>query len=37
MISADPERAVASNEFPLVPGDDIDDAAAMLATLTSFA
>ena len=35
MISADPTRAVASNEFPLVPGDDIDDAAAMLATLTS--
>ena len=24
MISADPERAVASNEFPLVPGDDIE-------------
>jgi hypothetical protein len=35
MISADPSRAVTSNEFPLVPGDDIDDAAAMLATLTS--
>lgn len=35
MISADPSRAVVSNEFPLVPGDDIDDAAAMLATLTS--
>lgn len=35
MISADPTRAVTSNEFPLVPGDDIDDAAAMLATLTS--
>ena len=35
MISADPTRAVASTEFPLVPGDDIDDAAAMLATLTS--
>ncbi len=35
MISADPTRAVVSNEFPLVPGDDIDDAAAMLATLTS--
>lgn len=35
MISADPDRAVVSNEFPLVPGDDIDDAAAMLATLTS--
>jgi len=35
MISADPSKAVLSNEFPLVPGDDIDDAAAMLATLTS--
>ena len=35
MISADPTRAVVSNEFPLVPGDDVDDAAAMLATLTS--
>ena len=35
MISADPSRAVVSNEFPLVPGDDVDDAAAMLATLTS--
>ena len=35
MISADPRKAVDSNEFPLVPGDDIDDAAAMLATLTS--
>ena len=35
MISADPTRAVTSNEFPLVPGDDVDDAAAMLATLTS--
>ena len=35
MISADPSRAVISNEFPLVPGDDIGDAAAMLATLTS--
>ena len=35
MISADSSRAVTSNEFPLVPGDDIDDAAAMLATLTS--
>jgi len=35
MISADPDRAVTSNEFPLVPGDDIDDAAAMLATLTT--
>jgi|TARA_R110000824_G_scaffold331375_1_gene518064 hypothetical protein len=35
MISADPRNAVTSTEFPLVPGDDIDDAAAMLATLTS--
>ena len=35
MISADPARSVTSTEFPLVPGDDIDDAAAMLATLTS--
>ena len=35
MISADPNVSVTSNEFPLVPGDDIDDAAAMLATLTS--
>ena len=35
MISADPRKSVVSTEFPLVPGDDIDDAAAMLATLTS--
>ena len=35
MISADPTRSVTSTEFPLVPGDDIDDAAAMLATLTT--
>jgi hypothetical protein len=35
MLSADPRNAVTSSEFPLVPGDDIDDAAAMLATLTS--
>ena len=35
MISADPTRSITSSEFPLVPGDDIDDAAAMLATLTS--
>ena len=35
MISADPARSVTSTEFPLVPGDDIDDAAAMLSTLTS--
>jgi hypothetical protein len=34
MISADPTRSITSTEFPLVPGDDIDDAAAMLATLT---
>ena len=33
MISADPTRSITSTEFPLVPGDDIDDAAAMLATL----
>jgi hypothetical protein len=35
MISADPNKSITSNVFPLVPGDDIDDAAAMLATLTS--
>ena len=35
MISADPREAVDSTEFPLVPGDDIGDASAMLATLTS--
>ncbi len=35
MISADARKAVLSTEIPLVPGDDIDDAAAMLATLTS--
>ncbi len=35
MISADARKAVLSTEFPLVPGDDIDDAAAMLATLVS--
>ena len=34
MISADPTKSITSTEFPLVPGDDIDDAAAMLATLT---
>ena len=34
MISADPTKSVTSTEFPLVPGDDVDDAAAMLATLT---
>lgn len=35
MISADPTKAVLSTEFPLVPGDDIDDAATMLGTLGS--
>jgi len=35
MISADPARAINSTEFPLVPGDDAADAAAMLATLTT--
>ena len=35
MISADPSRAVLSNEFPLVPGDTAADAEAMLNTLTS--
>jgi hypothetical protein len=35
MISADPTKSVLSTEFPLVPGDDIDDAATMLATLTT--
>jgi len=35
MISADPTRSVFSNEFPLVPGDDILDAEAMLSTLSS--
>jgi len=35
MISADPTRSVHSTEFPLVPGDDILDAEAMLSTLTS--
>ena len=34
MISADPTRAVTSNEFPLIPGDTIADAEAMLNTLT---
>ena len=33
MISADPREAVASTEFPLVPGDDILDAEDMLGTL----
>ena len=35
MISADPSRSVTSTEFPLVPGDDAEDARNMLATLTS--
>ena len=35
MISADPRKSILSTEFPLVPGDDAVDAAAMLATLTS--
>jgi hypothetical protein len=34
MISADPTKSVLSTEFPLVPGDDIVDAEAMLSTLT---
>lgn len=33
MISADPNDSVLSTEFPLVPGDDIADAEAMLNTL----
>lgn len=33
MISADPRDAVTSTEFPLVPGDDIADAEAMLDSL----
>jgi len=35
MISADPTKSITSTEFPLVPGDDIDDAATMLSTLIS--
>ena len=35
MINADPDHAVNSTIFPLVPGDDAADAAAMLATLSS--
>ena len=35
MISADARKSVLSTEFPLVPGDNIDDAASMLATLIS--
>ena len=34
MINADPDYAVNSTIFPLVPGDDAADAAAMLATLS---
>jgi len=33
MISADPNDSIHSTEFPLVPGDDIADAEAMLNTL----
>tara|TARA_R110002012_G_scaffold254552_2_gene433623 strand:+ start:1157 stop:2188 length:1032 start_codon:yes stop_codon:yes gene_type:complete len=35
MISADPNKSILSSEFPLVPGDTIADAEAMLNTLTS--
>ena len=35
MINADPDYSVTSNEFPLVPGDDIGDAEDMLMTLRS--
>ena len=35
MISADPRKAITSTEFPLVPGDDADDARDMLTTLIS--
>lgn len=35
MISADPLKSVTSTEFPLVPGDDAEDARDMLATLTT--
>lgn len=35
MISADPNKSILSSEFPLVPGDTIADAEAMLSTLTS--
>ena len=34
MINADPDHAVSSTIFPLVPGDDAADAADMLATLS---
>ena len=33
MISADPRDSVVSTEFPLIPGDDIVDAADMMSTL----
>ena len=35
MINADPSHSVTSAEFPLVPGDDIEDAEDMLSTLRS--
>jgi len=35
MINADPDYAVTSNVFPLVPGDDVEDAENMLLTLRS--
>ena len=35
MISADSRKSIVSTEFPLVPGDDGEDARDMLATLTS--
>jgi hypothetical protein len=35
MISADARKSIVSTEFPLVPGDDGEDARDMLATLTS--
>jgi len=35
MISADPNKSILSTEFPLVPGDTITDAEAMLNTLIS--
>lgn len=34
MISADPNKSIVSNEFPLIPGDTLADAEAMLHTLT---
>ena len=35
MISADARKSIVSTEFPLVPGDDAEDARDMLDTLTS--